>query len=169
MPKKPEWYDDPEIQEQERHRRVRNGLKRSAIIWTPFFLLFAGLFLFYFIDIVTGGHRGTWVFIVILATLTTLFGVQSYQSISDLTHPTKTTTGRVTRRWARSDSLIIKSHYIRIGRQIFRGDVLVLDQVKAGSYVEVEYYPHSSVVLNLKRLPDPTADEVEHDGEGKPA
>lgn len=158
--KKAEWYDDPEVQERERRLRVEAGLRRSAIIWTPVFVICAALFLFFLGDILFGDQRVTWFLIVVLAGLSSLFGFQAYQSLSDLRGTTKTTTGRVSRRWARSDSLILKSHYIRLGRLILRGDELVLDRVKAGDLVEVEYYPHSSVILNLKRLPEPGTEET---------
>ena len=42
--------------------RLAGRVLRSAIIWTPIFVLFAGLFVFYLLDtLLNGGDRGgTW-------------------------------------------------------------------------------------------------------------
>jgi hypothetical protein len=61
--------------------------------------------------------------------------------------------GKVTRRWARNDMLVMKTHYVRVGAQILRADVDLLDGVKLGDEVEVRYHRHSAIVLFVERLP----------------
>lgn len=151
---KTDWQDDPEIREAMRRRSVRNTVLRSAVIWTPPFVVCAALLVWFFVDMLLGGGRGTWFLLVVLTGFSALFGIRSYQSIADLAGEPQTLTGAVTRRWSRSDSFVMKSHYIRIGRQILQGDLYSLDTVKQGDRVEVTYYPHSAVIIALAKLPD---------------
>jgi hypothetical protein len=148
----PNWSDDPEIQAQLQERSVRNGLLRSAILWTPLFLVTFGCLVFFFIDQVTGGGRSTVFLLVVLAVLSFLFGFQAVQSILDLKAKPVTLRGEVTRRWSKMDSVVMRTHYIRIDKAILRGDRLLLDEVKEGDVVEVRYYKRSAVVLSLNVL-----------------
>jgi len=153
------WREDPEIQATIRKQGVRTRLIRSAILWTPLFALALGAFLFWTFDtaFLGGDNGGTWVLVVILAIVTTLFGFQSIQSILDLLGKPATETGYVTRRWAKSDSLVIRSHYMRMGARILRGDAYTLADIKAGDYVEATFYPHSAVLIWAEKVPDPAA------------
>lgn len=151
------WRDDPEIQATIRKQGVRTRLIRSAILWTPLFIAAAAGFLFWLFDtaFLDGDNGGTWVLVVILGVVTTLFGFQSVQSIQDLMGAPATEVGYVTRRWAKSDSLVIRSHYMRMGSKILRGDAYLLAEIKDGDYVEATYYPHSAVLVWVEKLPDP--------------
>ena len=153
------WKDDPEIRAEIKARGVRSRLLRSAILWTPLFLVSLGTALFYLIDVLLGGdHGGTWVLVIVLAILATLFGFQSLQSLLDLRTAPLETTGLVTRRWARSDSLVLRSHYVRIESRILRGDADLLANIKEGDYVETSYYRHSAVVVWIEKRPPPPGD-----------
>ncbi|MCC6381528.1 MAG: hypothetical protein IT304_03420 [Dehalococcoidia bacterium] len=147
------WEDDPQIQQARRERAVRMGIVRTALIWTPFFLVTGGAFLFFLYDQLFGEERGTWFLIVVLAGFATLFGFQSLQAVFDLFGQPKEVRGVVTRRWARSDSFVFRTHYVRIGGRILRGDRDLLMDVKAGDEVTVRYYPHSAVIVALERMP----------------
>ena len=150
------WEHDPLHQKAEQERRARRGLVLSALIWTPLFLLVGGAFVFFLGDILLGGNRGTWFLIVILAILSFLLGYQSIHNLLDLWRGAAEMTGTITRRWARSDSLVFRSHYIRVGRnKIFRIDRLYHDDVNEGDYVRVRYYPHSAVVIKCERIQPP--------------
>ena len=48
------WKDDPHLQAALAENRVRGGLVRSAIIWTPLFLVALGAFVFFAFDEATG-------------------------------------------------------------------------------------------------------------------
>ena len=150
------WDQDPEIAARLFEHRVRAGIIRSAIIWTPLFLVAAAALIFYLGDVLIGFDRGgTWFLIVVLAVLTLLFGFQAFQALLDLRAEPEEETGEVSRRWSRSDSLVMRSHYIRIGDHILRGDLILLDGIKEGDDVRVRYYSHSAVIVHLEKLKPP--------------
>jgi hypothetical protein len=157
------WQNDQEMQDEMRAQAVRSGIMRSAIIWTPPFLLVLFGFFFFFFDRATGGgYGGTWFLVVVLAVLSVLFGSQSIQSIMDLRGEPRRAEGTVTRRWSRSDSFVMRSHYIRLdNKQILRGDADLLHDVKAGDRVDVTYFPHSAVVAKLTKLREPEPEGAE--------
>lgn len=135
-----------------RARSVRNGILRSAVIWTPPFVACLGLLLFFLYDQVTDGGRGTIFLLVVLAIGSLLFGSQSIQALRDLFGTTRSVEGVVTRRWSKMDSLVMKTHYVRIGKTILRGDYDLLGDIQAGDTIEVRYYPHSAVAFAVKML-----------------
>jgi hypothetical protein len=152
------WQDDPILAKERYHSGVRNRLLRSVIIWGPLFIAAAGGLIFFTIDraFMSGDHGGTWFLVVILAILTTLFGFQTIQALLDLLGKPEQLTGIVTRRWARSDSFVIKTHYIRVDKMILRGDQFVLDGIKEGDTVEATFYPKSAVLIWVdKQVPPP--------------
>lgn len=155
------WADDPEIQRVRRERAVRMGILRTALIWTPFFLVTGGAFLFFLYDQVLGEERGTWFLVIVLGGFATLFGFQSLQAVFDLFGQPRERRGVVTRRWARSDSFVFRTHYVRIGGHILRGDRDLLMDVKAGDEVVVRYYPHSAVIVGLEKVPRASGDGSE--------
>jgi hypothetical protein len=71
----------------------------------------------------------------------------------------------VTRRWSRSDSFVLKSHYLRLeSGEILRGNIVLLDGIKAGDRVRVLYYPHSAVIVDLEKLVEPPSKATEAQG-----
>ena len=161
------WEDDPEIQKQLRARSVRGKLLRSAVIWGPIFLLALAGTVFYTVDILVldREYGATWVLVTILAILAVLFGFQAVQSLMDFFDHPRTELGYVTRRWARSDSLVVRSHYMRLERKILRGDAYLLAEIKEGDYVEATFYPHSAVLVWVEKRPEPEKPEA---GESPP-
>lgn len=151
------WNDDPQIVRERQKSTARSRLLRSIIIWGPLFLLSLGAFLFWTFDraFLGGDNGGTWFLVVVLSVLTLLFGFQAIQSALDYFGEPKTDLGYVTRRWARSDSLVVKTHYIRVGKQILRGDQVILDGIREGDYVEATFYPHSAVLLWVEKRDPP--------------
>ncbi|MGH2634034.1 MAG: hypothetical protein ACRDG3_11540 [Tepidiformaceae bacterium] len=150
------WKDDPEIQAEIRRRGTRGGLIRSAVLWMPLFLVCLGGTLFYLVDVLTGSsYGGTWVLVVILAILATLFGFQAIQSAMDLTGPPSEESGYVERRWSRRDSLVMQTQYLRLGRRILRGDGDMLAAIKEGDYVDVTFYSHSAVIVWVEKQKAP--------------
>jgi hypothetical protein len=99
----------------------------------------------------TGSDGGNWVAAVIFGTIAALLGVQAIAPIRDLVGGPAETTGTITRRWSRTDSLLFKSYYARVDTRILRfvGDVR-LDLVE-GTTVAVRYYPHSSIVIRMEK------------------
>lgn len=156
------WQDDPEIQKQVRARSVRGKLLRSAVIWGPLFLITLAGTLFYTADILFMDREngGTWVLVTIVGILAVLFGFQAVQSVLDFFEKPRTESGYVTRRWARSDSLVVRSHYMRLERKILRGDAYLLAEIKEGDYVEATFYPHSAVLVWVDKRPEPPKEEA---------
>ena len=155
------WQDDPELQRERYHAGVRSRLLRSVLLWGTPFLLALGALLYYTYDraVLGGDHGGTWFLVIVLAILTTLFGFQAVQSALDYFGTPVTKTGKVTRRWARSDSFVIKTHYIRVDKMILRGDQLVLDGIAEGDTVTATYYSKSAVIVWIdKQKPPPETD-----------
>ena len=159
----PNWADDPLLADEVRARAVRHGIIRSAVIWTPLVLGGLVLALFFLFDVATGGDSGgTWFLVVVLAIITGLFGFQSIQALMDLRSEPVSAVATVGRRWSRSDSLVMKSHYIRLTTgQILRGDVVTLAGVKEGDRVRLSYYPHTAVISRLDKV---AADEAAEGG-----
>lgn len=154
------WQDDPELEHIHRLNEVRKGLIRTAVIWTPLFLAALAGCIFYAVDTATGGsHGGSWVLVVILGIAAFLFGFQSIQALIDLFGEPAEETGYIQRRWARRDSFVFQTQYIRIDKRILRGDTLLLADIKEADYVHVRFYPHASVVIEIDRLPPPSNDE----------
>lgn len=151
------WREDPQIMAEIQQRGVRGRLIRSALLWTPLFLAALTGAVWFFVDTVFlgGDHGGTWVLVVVLIILATLFGFQSIQSLLDLRSTPIEESGWVTRRWSRSDSLIMRSHYIRLGKRILRGDVDLLVNIKEEDWVEVKFYPHSAVIVWVEKALPP--------------
>lgn len=151
------WQDDPEIARLSHQNSIRGKLLRSVILWGPFFLASLGGLLFFTFDraFLGGDHGGTWFLVVVLAILTLLFGFQAIQSLLDYIGKPSVASGFVGRRWSRSDSLVIKAHYIRLGKLILRGDAIVLDGIREGDYVEATFYPHSAVLVWVEKQEPP--------------
>ena len=158
------WKDDPEIQAEIQRRGARGSLVRTAVIWMPLFLACAAATLFYLADTARGGsHGGTWVLVIVLTVLSVLFGFQGIQAALDLRIAPNEESGFVERRWARRDSLVMQTQYMRLGRHILRGEAGLLDHISEGDYVTVSFYPHSAIIVWVAKekppegLPAPTA------------
>ena len=154
------WQADPEIQRNIQEAAVRGRLLRSTLIWGPPFIVSLGSWLFFTYDRIFGGpdYGSTWFLVIVLTVLTGLFGFQAIQSFLDYIGKTRQYTGVVTRRWTRSDSLVLKTHYLRVDKLIFRGDELILDVIQEGDYVEASYYPRSAVLVWVEKREAPPED-----------
>ena len=59
-------------------------------------------------------------------------------------------------RWSRSDSLVVRSHYVRIdGKNIFRVDRAIHGDLDEGDYVHIRFYPHSATIVDIEKVPAP--------------
>lgn len=152
------WQDDPDVIAQKMRNHAKFRLQRSAIIWTPLFLIALGALLYFAFDTAfnDGDRGGTWFLVVVLSIFTVLFGFQSIQALLDLMGEPETMTGRVIRRWSRTDSLVVRSHYIRMDtKQIFQVDRTIHGDVAEGDLLQLEYYPHSAILIAMEKLPPP--------------
>lgn len=151
------WQSDPELLRKSQESSVRGRLLRSTILWGPPFLIAAGAWLFFTYDRVIGGSEfgSTWFLVIVLTILSLLFGFQAIQSFLDYIGKPDTKEGFVTRRWARSDSLVMRTHYVRVDKMILRGDQIILDGIKEGDYVEANYYAKSAVLVWIEKKEAP--------------
>lgn len=151
-----QWASDPEVLLALEESRVRRGLWTNTIIWMPLFIVFLGLFLFFLGDLIFDfGKGGTVFLLVIIGGLGGLFGFQGLQSVFDLIGKPRELEGFISRRWARSDSFVLKSHYIRMDKNIIRIERAFHGDLQEGDYVRIRYYPHSSVLVHADRIPAP--------------
>ncbi|MGI8925446.1 MAG: hypothetical protein ACR2HN_02220 [Tepidiformaceae bacterium] len=150
------WRSDPLLEEAELHRQARARLIRSAVIWTPPAAAAVGALVFFIVDRITGPNYGaTWFLVGVLTFLGSLFAFQASQAWRDLAGEPEEMTGLVTRRWSRTDSLVVRSHYIRVANKIFTIQRDLHGDVMAGDNVSLKFYPHSAIVISVKRV-DPS-------------
>jgi hypothetical protein len=145
--------DDPKVREAKDERAARNGLIRSAVLWSPFFLVSLGALIFFLFDELTGGDRGTIFLLVVLSIFTILFGSQAIQAWLDLSGKHSEREGEITRKWTRRDSIVMQTHYIRLdGKEILRGDRGLFAALKAGDRVHIRYFRYSGVAFYAQKL-----------------
>lgn len=155
MPKANDWSKDPALQEEIRSQGLRGGLIRTAVIWTPISLLLVGALIFFTYDEITGGDRGSWFFVGVLTLLSVLSVTMGGAALLDLAGSPAVIEGYVKRSWTRTDSFVVRSHYIKIDKQILRVDKLLHGDVGEGDYLRVEFYKHSSIVIRLQKVAPP--------------
>jgi len=147
--------DDPVLHALEREARARGAVVRQAVIWTPLFLAALGAFLFFLVDEASGGDRGSWFTVGLLGVFTLLFGYMAVQALRDLAGQPAEHEGLITRRWARTDAFLFRSHYVRVEP----GIILRIDprdhDVGEGDYVRVRYYRGTSVAIAFERREPP--------------
>jgi hypothetical protein len=152
MIKGPSLSDQPEYQLEAQRARARGSLFRTALVWTPFFAVSLGAWLYFTVGQLFGFGEG-WFLVGVLSFVTFLLGYQSVGATRDLFRGTSEVTGRVTRRWARRDSLVIKSHYVRIDHgKIIRLDGVFHTDVAQGDNVRIVYYPSSMMAVTVEKL-----------------
>jgi hypothetical protein len=141
----------------------RSALIRSAIFYTPLFLLTLASLL----AMLTGLLDGGIVLIVIAAVAAFLFGYQSIQALRDLrASRLLVTQGAVNRIWSKMDMFISRSYYINVNRNIFRIPIDAYWDLREEAKkmradgtdedyrieVRVEHYPHTGNVTKVERL-----------------
>jgi len=141
----------------------RGPLIRSAIFYTPLFVLaLAGT-----LSIVLGIFNGGLLLLIIGLLTTLLFGYMSIQALRDLrVKQISVTQGPVARIWSKMDLFITRSYYINVNRNIFRIPLQAYWDLREEAKrmqadgtdqdyrieVRVEHYPHSGNVIKVDRL-----------------
>jgi hypothetical protein len=141
----------------------RAGLWRTAIFYTPLFLLTLIACVLMLIGVFDGGI----VLLIIGLIATFLFGYQSIQSLRDLrAGTTKITQGPVNRIWSKMDLFVTRSYYITVDRNIFRIPIQAYWDLREEAKrmradgsdedyrieVRVEHFPHTGNVVKVERL-----------------
>jgi hypothetical protein len=141
----------------------RSALLRTAVIYTPLFLVALAFMLGTLAGVIDGGI----VLLVMAGILTFLFGYQSIQALRDLRADTTVVTrGPVNRIWSKMDMFVSRSYYITVQRNIFRIPIQSYWDLREEAKrmraegtdedyrieVQVEHYPHTGNVVAVERL-----------------
>ena len=148
------WRDDPDIIVAEQEHSARARVIRSAILWTPVFLICFSAWLFFGFDrVALGGDNGsTWFLVVVLTGLSALFAFPSIQALLDLRGGPHEEEVIVVRRWSRRDAFVVKNHFLKLeSGQILEGNALSIEGVEEGDRARVRYYPHSAILIRAER------------------
>ena len=133
----------------------RGRVIRDAIIYTPIFALCSVILLLMIVGVFDRAPLG----MALLAIVTFLFGYQSVQSLRDLAARPQEVNGAVARRWTKRDGFVVKSHYITVGKAIYRIPVEVYLDLKVQDTVKVVAYPYTGMVVSVERTGRPVAEE----------
>ena len=134
----------------EAHRAARSSLVRTALVFTPMFLLSLGGIGLVILNLVREGASGLIFTLVLLALAASLTGYQSFQSLRDLRISPHVSRGVITRKWSRADLFIMRSHYIYVDRSVFKVTPLIYAELEEGDSVSVTHYPHTSTVISVE-------------------
>lgn len=141
----------------------RSALMRSAVLYTPLFVLT----LIGIVAILAGLFDGGWLLLIIGVIAAFLFGYQSSQALRDLrVDRLVVTQGPVSRIWSKMDLFISRSYYINVNRNIFRIPLAAYWDLREEAKrmrtdgtdddyrieVRVEHYPHTGNVVSIERL-----------------
>ncbi len=126
---------------------------RSAIIWSPLFIVCAAAWVFFTFDrIFLQEYGSTWFLVVVLSILTFLFAFPAIQSWLDLRDGPTEKEVTVVRAWSRRDAFVVKNHFLKLETgQILEGNALSVEGVREGQEAHVRYYPHSAVLIWAER------------------
>jgi len=135
---------------EEAYRAARSSLRRTALVFTPLFLLsLAGIGIIIF-NLAREGASGLIITLVLLLLAAFLTGHQSIQSLRDLRSSPTVSGGLVDRKWSRADLFILRSYYIYVGRSVFKVTPLIYSELEEGDTVSVNHYPHTNTVIAVE-------------------
>ena len=131
---------------------ARRRLIRDAVIYTPVLLIAVVAWSASLAGVVDAGGGGG-IFLLLLLTIVVLVaGFQSIQSLRDLRSSPVTSEGSVTRKWRRAEFLLFPAYYLYVNRNIFKVPPLSYREVEQGDVVAVTHYPHTAMVVEVKRV-----------------
>jgi hypothetical protein len=136
----------------ERASAVRRRIIRDAVVYTPFTLLVLAGWVITLISVVSAGG-GSGIFLLVLVTvLLLLVGYQSTQALRDVWSAPVTTEGPLRRKWRRHEFLLFPAFYLYVEKSVFKVPQLVYDALEQGDVLAITHYPHTSSVIEVKRL-----------------
>ena len=132
------------------YRRARRRLIRSALIWTPTFVIFTGMSA-YFLVKALDSDSSTWVAFVVTGLLGLLVSFASISALRDLFARPIETEARIQRKWTGSDMLVLPVHYVLVGRRVFRVPKLTyLEMPETGAVVRCLHYPYTNALVDWR-------------------
>lgn len=134
----------------EAHRAARSSIVRTAVVFTPLFVLsLAGVGLV-LVSLVRDGMSGLVVTLILLVLAALLTGYQSIQALRDLRGSPHVASGSIARKWSRADLFIMRSHYIYVDRSVYKVSPLIYAELEEGDAVSVTHYPHTNTVISVE-------------------
>jgi hypothetical protein len=135
---------------EEARRAARATLVRTALVFTPLFLLsLAGMGGVIF-NLAREGPSGLIITLVLLCLAGFLTGHQSIQSLRDLRSSPRVSSGLIDRKWNRADLFVLRSYYIYVERSVFKVSPLIYTELEEGDMVSVNHYPHTNTVISVE-------------------
>lgn len=138
--------------------QARRGVRRSAILFTPMFLLALAALVASVTAVATGDGGNLIIVLIIAALLTLLLGFQAVGALLDLGADLRETQGPIRRKWKRSDFFFWKSYYLRVEGGIFRIDPVAFELLQENDHVLVRHLPRTGSVEALARIHEARAD-----------
>lgn len=139
----------PELQSE--GDRARRGVIRDAILYTPLLLAGLGLLAWMLVVRLFGEREPSWVLFGVVAAVTLLVGFMSQAALRDLMTGTQDVSGPITKKWRRTDSLFVRSHYFAVGGKILHVNTVDWHLHDEGDSVTVRYYPRTGAVSSVER------------------
>ena len=142
-------YSDP--------ARARRNVIRGAILWTPFFVLFAALAVSSLVRALD--ESGTaWVTFALTGLLALVTGDSAFAALRDLFAEPIETEGEISRKWIRSDLFIMRGRYVLVGTRAFRLRKTIFQTMpEVGRRVRCLHYPHSNALMSWSAVEEPPA------------
>jgi hypothetical protein len=131
--------------------RGRGGVIRDAIIYTPLMLAGLALLVWMLVERLFGDGEPSWVLFVIVALVTALVGFMSQAALRDLLSGPQDVSGPITKKWRRTDSLFVRSHYFAVGGKILHVNTVDWHLHDEGDNVTVRFYPRTGAVSSVER------------------
>jgi hypothetical protein len=141
------------------NRGARGGVIRSAIIYTPLFVIALAVLITIVLQVVDGD--GSIVLLIIFALVCLVLGFQSISALRDISAEFVETMGPVRRKWSRSDFVFWRSYYVDVEKKYFSVDRVPYELLQPDDVVVVKHLPHSERVESISRVrpaPAPTID-----------
>jgi hypothetical protein len=137
----------------EPHRpSARSSLIRTALLYTPLFILLRGALGFVIRELALEPGAGSVAAVVIVGLLAFLTGYQSVQALRDLVAQPMETQGVIHRKWRRNDLFVMHSHYLLVNRHVFRVEPTDFMELEVDDTVSIVHYPHTDTVESLALL-----------------
>ena len=134
-------------------RRARRALLRSALIWTPPFVLFTALTAFNLIRALEGNTE-VWIVAVLTGLIALLVAFSSLQALRDLSAIPMGTRGAIDRKWSKSDLFFLfPGHYVLVHQRIFRVPKATYRAMPdVDGWIDLLHYPYTNTVVGWRAL-----------------
>ena len=132
------------------YRRARRRLIRSALIWTPSFIIFAGMSSYFLVRALNNDSE-TWVAFVVTGLMGLLVSFTSISALRDLFARPIETEARIQRKWTGSDLLVFPVHHVLVGKRVFRIPKLTyLEMPETGAVLRCLHYPYTNTLVDWR-------------------